>query len=343
MERHVCRIWPLSSPDTVHYMQISWEKERDLGSGFVVTLCNGEQAWSGRVSENQVTMEAKEAEMDREKYVDELRQALTMGEERMKKYSFDFFKDKDKEVFHFLYEKLLQDISFKLGSVELRKVSDSKEVIKGLIDYVLHCNRELRDTNEHLQQENERLLSDRNYNLKELEKYVKAKEELEQDLYSRFTLVLNEKKAKIRNLRENLKRFDEQVEFKSQNRSVAATSQEVSVPEENFDCSTDEESKGHTSENRIWSQPSRPTKVPPQSDPICSSLSDLVDVAPCRKRRHRFPQQKNKVEEIPQGSQEKRSCPMSSTSSAIHHQDEEEESQKTLPNTVEADDLFENI
>ncbi|GCC25528.1 hypothetical protein chiPu_0003939 [Chiloscyllium punctatum] len=292
MERHVCRIWPLSSPDTVHYMQISWEKERDLGSGFTVTLCNGEQAWSGRVSENQVTLEAKEAEMDRAKYVDELRQALTMGEERMRKYSFDFFKDKDKEVFHFLYEKLLQDISFKLGSVELRKVSDSKEVIKGLIDYVLHCNRELRDTNEHLQQENERLLSDRNYNLKE---------------------------------------------------SVAATSQEMSVPEENFDCSTDEESKGHTSENRIWSQPSRPTKVPQQSDPICSSLSDVVDVAPSRKRRHRFPQQKNKVEEIPQGSQEKRSCPISSTLSAIHHQDEEEESQKTLPNTVEADDLFENI
>ncbi|XP_048384120.2 DNA repair protein XRCC4 [Stegostoma tigrinum] len=339
MERHVCRIWPLSSPDTVYYMQISWEK--DLGSGFTVTLCNGEQAWSGRVSDNEVTMEAKEAEIDRQKYVDELRQALTMGEERMKTYSFDFFKDNDKDVFHFLYEKLMQDISFKLGSVELRKVSDSTEIIKGLIDYVLHCNRELQDKNEHLQQENERLMCDRNYSLKELEKYVKAKEELEQDLYSRFILVLNEKKAKIRSLQEKLKCIDEQVKFSSQSRSVAANSQEASVPEKIFDGSTIEEYEAHTSENRIWSQPS--TSANAQSDPISNTLRDVVDIAPSRKRRHRLPQQKNKVEETSQDSQEKRSCPMSSASSAIHHQDEEDESQKTIPNTVEADDLFDNI
>lgn len=37
-----------------------------------------------------------------------------------------------------------------------------------------------------------------------LEKCVEAKEELEADLYSRFVLVLNEKKAKIRNLQKLL-------------------------------------------------------------------------------------------------------------------------------------------
>uniref|UniRef100_UPI00398EA405 DNA repair protein XRCC4 isoform X2 n=1 Tax=Pristiophorus japonicus TaxID=55135 RepID=UPI00398EA405 len=303
MERHICRIWPLSSLDTVYYLQMSWEK--DLGNGFIVTLCNGEQAWSGRVSSNQVTMEAKEAEMVREKYVDELRRALTMGEDRTKSYSFDFLKDSDKEVFHFSYEKLLQDISFKLGSVELRKVSDSTEVIKELINYVLHCNAKLRDKNEHLQQENKRLSCDRNDSLKELEKYVKAKEELEQDLYSRFILVLNEKKAKIRSLQENVKCIDEQAELRSQSRTVVATRQETSVVEEDFDCSTDEENKGHTSENRIWSQPSKSANVPPQNNPIDSSLHDVVDIAPSRKRRHRLPQQKNEVAETPKGSEEK--------------------------------------
>ncbi|XP_067838901.1 DNA repair protein XRCC4 isoform X2 [Heptranchias perlo] len=260
MERHICRIWPLSAPDTIYYLQMSWEK--DLGRGFNVTLCNGEQAWSGRVSNNQVTREAKEAEMDREKYVDELRRALTTGEERTKSYSFDFFKDSDKEeVFQFSYEKLLQDISFKLGSVELRKVHDSTEVTKELINYVLDCNAELRDKNEHLQQENKRLSCDRNYCLNELEKCVKAKEELEQDLYSRFVLVLNEKKAKIRSLQENLKCVDQQMEPKSQSRTVVATSQETSVAEEDCDCSADEENKGHTSETRSWSQPSKSANV----------------------------------------------------------------------------------
>ncbi|XP_038661291.1 DNA repair protein XRCC4 isoform X2 [Scyliorhinus canicula] len=340
MERQVFRIWPLSAPDIIYYLQISWEKDQDLGSGFTVTICNGEQAWSGRVSDNQITLEAKEAEMDREKYVDELRQALTTGEERVKNYSFDFFKDNDKEVFHFSYEKLLKDISFKLGSVELRKVLDSADVIKELINYVLHCNAELRDRNEHLQQENKRLSCDRNYSLKELEKYIKAKEELEQDLYSRFILVLNEKKAKIRSLQEKLKCVDEQVEFKSQSRTAVATSQETSVAEEDFDCSTDEENKG--SENRTWSQPSRSANVPSQSDPIGSSLHDVIDIAPSRKRRQRYPQQ-NKMAETPKDSPEKRSCPVSSVSSIIHNQAEEEQSLKTLPNTVEPDDLFDNI
>ncbi|XP_041042863.1 DNA repair protein XRCC4 isoform X1 [Carcharodon carcharias] len=342
MERHVRRIWPLSAPDIVYYLQISWEKDQDLGSGFTVTVCNGEQAWSGRVSDNQVTMEAKEAEMDREKYVDELQQALTTGEETVRNYSFDFSKDNDEEVFHFSYEKLLQDISFKLGSVELRQVLDSTEVNKELISYVLRCNAELRDKNEHLQQENKRLLCERNYTLKELEKYVKAKEELEQDLYSRFILVLNEKKAKIRSLQETLKCANMQAEFKSQSRTIA-TSQEVSVAEEDFDCSTDAENKGHASENRIWSQPSRSTCVPPQNDPIGSSLHDVVDIAPSRKRWHRIPQQKYKEAEAPKASSEKSLCPMSSASSIIHHQSEEEQSQETLPNTVEPHDLFDNI
>ncbi|XP_067885740.1 DNA repair protein XRCC4 isoform X2 [Heterodontus francisci] len=341
MERHVCRIWPLSTPDTVYYLQMNWEK--DLGSGFTVILCNGEQAWSGRVSDNQVTVEAKEAEMDREKYVEELRQALTAGEEKAKNYSFDFFKDSDREVFHFSYEKLLQDISFKLGTVELQKVSDSTEVMKELINYVLLCNSELRDKNEHLHQENKRLLCDHNYSLKELEKYVKAKEELEQDLYSRFILVLNEKKAKIRSLQENLKSIDGHMELKSQSRTVVATSQEMSKAEEDFDCSTDEEKKGHTSENRIWSQPCKSANVPPQSDPIDSDLHDVVDIAPSRKRRHRQPQQKNIVAQTPKGSPEKRSCPLSSSSSVSHHQAEEEQSLKTLPNTIEPDDLFDTI
>ncbi|XP_078070954.1 DNA repair protein XRCC4 [Mustelus asterias] len=340
MERHVRRIWPLSTPDIVYYLQISWEKDQDLGNGFTVTICNGEQAWSGRVSDNQVTMEAKEAEMDREKYVDELRQAFTAGEERVKNYSFDIFKDNDKEVFHFSYEKLLQDISFKLGSVELQKVLDSVEVMKELIDYMLHCNTDLRDKNEHLQQENKRLSCDRSYSLKELEKYVKAKEELEQDLYSRFILVLNEKKAKIRSLQEKLKCMDEEVESKSQTRTAVPTSQEKSVAEEDYDCSTDEENKG--SENKIWSQPSRSANVPPQSDPFGSSLHDVADIAPSRKRRQRLPQQ-NKIAETPKDSPEKRSCPVSSAPSKIHNQAEEEQSLETLPNTVEPEDLFNNI
>lgn len=44
-----------------------------------------------------------------------------------------------------------------------------------------------------------------------LQKCVEAKEELEADLYKRFVLVLNEKKAKIRSLQKHLKEVEETV------------------------------------------------------------------------------------------------------------------------------------
>ncbi|XP_059825348.1 DNA repair protein XRCC4 isoform X3 [Hypanus sabinus] len=251
MEMHVCRIWPLTTPDTVHYLKIGWDE--DLGNGFTITLCNGEQAWSGSVSSDQITIEANEAEMDREKYVEDLRCALLTRDEKTNRYSFDFIKDSEREVFHFSYEKVSQDISFKLGSVELKEVSSTTEVIKELIDIVLQSNTELRSRNNSLQQENKRLLSERNSGLERLEEYVKAKEDLEQDLYSRFILVLNAKKAKIRQLLEHLKCVREQTEDGIQCRTAAATGQETLLTEE---CNTDEDHSSHTSTSRSLAQPS---------------------------------------------------------------------------------------
>ncbi|XP_062924601.1 DNA repair protein XRCC4 isoform X4 [Mobula hypostoma] len=252
MEIHICRIWPLTTPDTVHYLKIGWDE--DLGNGFTITLCNGEQAWSGNVSSDQITIEASEAEMDREKYVEELRCALISRDEKTNRYSFDFIKDSEREVFHFSYEKVSQDISFRLGSVELKEVSSTTDIIKELIDIVLQSNTELRSRNNSLQQENKRLLSERNSGLEQLEEYVKAKEGLEQDLYSRFILVLNAKKAKIRQLQEHLKRVREQTEAGSQSRSAAATSQETLLTEE---CNTDEEHGSHSSTSRSLAQTSK--------------------------------------------------------------------------------------
>ena len=40
--------------------------------------------------------------------------------------------------------------------------------------------------------------------LQKCEKYVEAKEELEQDLYAKFIVVLNDKKAKIRELKQEV-------------------------------------------------------------------------------------------------------------------------------------------
>jgi len=50
------------------------------------------------------------------------------------------------------------------------------------------------------------------YSLHRMERYVQGKETLEKDLYSRFVLVLNEKKAKLRALQERVRELEESIE-----------------------------------------------------------------------------------------------------------------------------------
>ncbi|KAH0628069.1 hypothetical protein JD844_008757, partial [Phrynosoma platyrhinos] len=190
---------------------------------------------------------------------------------------------------------------FRLGSLKLQRVSVPAEVISKLISYCLDCIIGLHDKNEHLQRENEILLNDLTDVQGQLQKCVEAKEELETELYKRFILVLNEKKAKIRNLLKCLKETEKTTGEATHARvSVAAPEREV------YEGSTDEESENLTEPST--SSPassyfcsittsydlffyycfssSFTVAVKPRRDSLLSS-PDITDVAPSRKRRQR--------------------------------------------------------
>ncbi|NWW49942.1 XRCC4 protein, partial [Pedionomus torquatus] len=86
MEKTLNRIHPVSDPEETYFLQVSWEK--DLGAGFGITLSDGQCAWTGKVSEAEISREAADMEMNREKYVEELKKALIAGEESADKYNF---------------------------------------------------------------------------------------------------------------------------------------------------------------------------------------------------------------------------------------------------------------
>ncbi|NXU36129.1 XRCC4 protein, partial [Drymodes brunneopygia] len=86
MEKTLKRIHPVSDPGATYFLQVSWEK--DLGPGFGLLLSDCQCAWTGTVSEADISREAADIEMDREKYVEELRKALITGEESAGKYNF---------------------------------------------------------------------------------------------------------------------------------------------------------------------------------------------------------------------------------------------------------------
>ncbi|KAL6033810.1 hypothetical protein STEG23_022745, partial [Scotinomys teguina] len=187
-------------------------------------------------SESEISQEADDMAMEKEKYVDELRKALVSGSGAADTYRFIF----SKESCHFSLEKELKDVSFRLGSFNLDKVPNSTEVIRELICYCLDTIAEKQARNEHLQKENERLLRDWNDVQGRFEKCVSAKEALETDLYQRFILVLNEKKTKIRSLHKLLSET-QQLEQSPEPERETTCSEKTTDQNDIYDGSTDEE------------------------------------------------------------------------------------------------------
>ncbi|XP_039615220.1 DNA repair protein XRCC4 isoform X2 [Polypterus senegalus] len=275
MEQSVHKITISSKPDKTYFLKMNWKEK--LENGFTIVLCDGMSAWQGQVYKDLIFQEVRDMEMKMEQYIQELTEALTTDLKQSGKYSFDLSCNmEDESMIVFSYEKVLKDVSFKLGSVELHQVTEPLDVIKELINYGLdHCT-ELKARNAHLLRENKRLEEELEYIAKEMEKYVQVKETLEQDLYTRFVLVLNEKKSKIRNLQQKLKQVQD-------NSDGTTTFQKEIVPEDDYEGSTDEEN----TENNDCSQPTTSARGKHGCDPHDESLPDVPDIAPSRKRRQR--------------------------------------------------------
>uniref|UniRef100_A0AAV2ISC8 XRCC4 n=1 Tax=Knipowitschia caucasica TaxID=637954 RepID=A0AAV2ISC8_KNICA len=246
----------------------------DLGSGFQLLLTDVQNAWRGEVLEAAICEEAKELETNKEQYVRDIHQALT-GAESSTSYSFTLTGSGTHVSL--AYEKVQEDISFRLGSVTLTALSDPADAVRDLLFYSMDKGNSLDQHNHKLEEQNLRLRQEHQRIVSQLKQYARDKEELESELYSRFVYVLNTKKAKIRNLKTILANLQEE----SSDGEMQQTQKDDD--EDEYGGSTDNEAEDAKPKAVVKSPPKECTTPTPLDD----ELRDLTDVAPCRKRRIR--------------------------------------------------------
>ncbi|XP_015257977.1 PREDICTED: DNA repair protein XRCC4-like, partial [Cyprinodon variegatus] len=231
---------------------------------------------------------------------------------------------------------------FKLGSVLLDPVKKPAEAVTEVLIHTLQRGNTLQEHNRKLMEENQRLIQEHQRIIEELKHYAEGKEALEAELYSRFVLVLNEKKAKIRSLKEAVTTLQETRDSDGRKNKDSPKSDQKGGDDgedDEYGGSTDEEQKEE--ESTVASQvTSRDSDSP---SPL--NLRDITDVAPCRKRRFRHlgaPEVALKKTN-PEKTQEKRkdSSAASSQLQVPHHRIDAKKGAST--ETSAAEDLFEDI
>ncbi|XP_056129886.1 DNA repair protein XRCC4 isoform X2 [Lampris incognitus] len=210
----VRQITVTTNPGTPFFLRVDWAV--DLGAGFTLALSDGSSAWIGEVSEEEVTRESDDMGVERQKYVEALHQVLTGSEEQRGRGSGGNMTEKEVYSFHltedhrhFSYKKTCKGILVLLGSVELHPAPDALGLNQEFICQSLRRNTDLESENMQLHEENHRLKQEHQRIIRELEQHVRDKELMERQLYSRFVMVINEKKAKIRSLQDTVRQLQQ--------------------------------------------------------------------------------------------------------------------------------------
>ncbi|XP_077442202.1 DNA repair protein XRCC4-like isoform X2 [Vanacampus margaritifer] len=325
-----------SELDSSYFLRVDGSG-RGLASGFQVLLSDGRHAWRGEASEASVCQEADELEMSRDKYVQDLQEALTgAGNADSYRFALAPATPDGSAALTLTYDKVRKDISFRLGSVSLKPIPEPSEAVRALLTHSLERGTSLEHQNQELQEHNQRLRQEHQRIAAELKRYANGKEDLEAELYSRFVLVLNEKKAKIRHLQEVLKglqevRSSEAHKKKDPVQEAQTTEEEEEEEEDEYGGSTDDEDATPTPDAIAPSHEGRPCSPSPLDD----TLSDITDVAPSRKRRFRHLATSDAAF--------KRAHARSDSQAATSQQPPPPPQRQPDVSAAEAEDLFENF
>jgi DNA-repair protein XRCC4 len=159
-------------------------------------------AWKGSVSHEELSSKGEDAGItDCE---DQTREALSEGA-NSPGFEFELKSNKNGSL-QLIWKKVIEKdcIKFQLGTVTMEPCENIGTLLSGMFECLLETSQSLRQQVTALKKERDRFYDERNTALEMLDNCASVKDDTEQDLYGKFVVILNEKKAKIRELKSQL-------------------------------------------------------------------------------------------------------------------------------------------
>lgn len=306
-------------------------------NAFSLLATDGRKGWTGALARRRLEETAKKVKMEVEELVEVTGKALTrekLGDMEFL-YTSALLERDGEERLELVWKKHLVagNIKVQLGSL-LMEPHQPHVVICRMLEHAISKIAGLQTGIEELSRERVRLVDERTSALQRLDKCVSLKEELETDLYGKFKIVLNEKKAKVRRLMESLSYLSSQQQQAKETETSASRGGGGGVGD-GSEVDTDDEAVSPTPSPKSKQTPSSPSHTAPSEEGVSSLLkNDWQDdsTSPPVKRRKREPRRTAGRPEIPRSTRS-----ISSSSSAS---DRLQSAAGKNEDSLESDDLL---
>ncbi|XP_065918999.1 DNA repair protein XRCC4-like [Dysidea avara] len=261
------------------------------GETLCLTASDGNQTWSSMFPCVTLQSMAKDAKLSFSSFMDQSLSALSQSMHETLTFAYSTNIDSSGDlVFAWKKHIVEENVKFQIGSVTLQQ---SSPTISSMLEFAVENISGLKEEISGLTKKVEILKKEKSRALEKLEQCATLKEDLESDLYGKFKLVLNDKKAKIRVLSDQAKTLaEENQHLKDRQVTMVVSAKEKDAHNNDSDATTDDEKAPTDSRDRTPSPVSKITVVEDESvDATMSSLlggsSKEVSSPPVKRRRKR--------------------------------------------------------
>lgn len=207
--RKLSKLWCGDEKRVFYLLTVVDSKEKTIR----LTLTNGAESWNGKITEDEMVSWSDRTKLSLTDYRSQTMKALSGEKLNGNEFDYEVNVRKDDSA-DFIWKRVIKEenIKFQLGCVRFKPDVVLAESTSKILEFSVESIESLEERIRTLADEKERLATERTVALQNLEKFVSIKEDTEKDLYSKFVVVLNEKKAKIRELKNKLESRSEIVE-----------------------------------------------------------------------------------------------------------------------------------